>query len=190
MNKEQIVTSFGTILEMLHDRKHALPPNVSAANLAETLAAETVMKQVVEVDIGTTRVIYFTPQKFKWAELKKYFEDIEGVSHVILVLCENLTQNNIKSIQTCSVPIEIHLISRLQFNITKHVLVPKHEVIIDKHEIDKIVQDYRLKSRHQLPVLLKNDPIARWYAMKTGDVVKITRPSETAGEYIIYRCCL
>lgn len=190
MNKEQIVTSFGTILEMLADRKISLPAHICPAHIAEVLQAETVLKTVIEVKINDIKVIYFTPPKFKWAEVKKHFEDVEDIKSIFLVLCENLTQNNMKSISSCPVPVEVHLITKLQFNITKHVLVPKHEVITDKAEIEKIVQSYRLKSRHQLPIILKSDPIAKWYGMKTGDVVKITRASETAGEYVIYRCCL
>jgi DNA-directed RNA polymerase subunit H (RpoH/RPB5) len=190
MNKDQIIKSFGTILEMLSDRGIQLPVNMSAAHLAETLESETVLKNIIEVKINNIKLIYYTPQKFKWADLKKQFEESKEDEHHILVLCENMTQNNVKSIHSSGASVEIHLVTRLQFNITKHVLVPKHEVIKDKAEIDDILRRYKLKSRHQLPIILKTDPIAKYYAMRSGDVVKITRTSETAGEYIVYRCCL
>ena len=103
---------------------------------------------------------------------------------------ENVTQNNMKMIQSLNLPVEVHLLSRLQFNITKHVLVPRHEVIRDKAVIDDILARYKLKNKYQLPIILKTDPIAKYYGMKNGDLVKITRASETAGEYIVYRCCL
>lgn len=186
MNRESIVNSFGTILEMLRDRGEDTG-GLEKEHISEIIKND--IKPVIEVVINKTKVIYFTPAKFKWADVKKYFEDEKPYAHYILVVCE-ITQINLKSIQGLGLPVEVHLVGRLQFNITKHVLVPKHEVIKDKDEVQRILEMYSLKNKFQLPIILRSDPVARYYGMKNGDLVRITRASETAGQYVMYRCCM
>lgn len=68
---------------------------------------------------------------------------------------------------------------------TKHVLVPKHELISDE-EKKELLGVYKLKES-QLPKILSSDAISRYFGAKRGQVFKIIRNSETCGEYIYYR---
>ena len=192
MNKDHIITSFGTILEMLQDRGIDIG-DVTKHHLSDVLGSDP-YRQVVEIVVNKVKIIYYTPAKLKTADVRSILEeDMQSEKTYdlhILVLNENPTQNNMKALHDLTVNLEIHLLKRLQFNITKHSLVPKHEVIRDKKLIDDIVEMYKLKNKYQLPLILKNDPIAKYYGMKPGEVVKITRVSESAGQYVAYRCCL
>jgi DNA-directed RNA polymerase subunit H (RpoH/RPB5) len=74
----------------------------------------------------------------------------------------------------------------LQFNITKHDLVPKH-IICPNDEISQVLKKYSLQNISQLPVISKDDAIMRYYNYKSNSVIKILRHSKTSGTYTFYR---
>lgn len=78
---------------------------------------------------------------------------------------------------------------RVVNNPTQFAIVPKHEKMTND-EIKVLMKELYLTSRSQLPIIrFHEDMQARWLGLMPGDVVKITRPSPSAGEYIVYRVC-
>ena len=71
------------------------------------------------------------------------------------------------------------------FDIFKHELVPKHEVL-SPEELKNLLEKYRVKP-YQLPRIRASDTAAIAIGAKPGDVVKITRKSVTAGQSVSYR---
>ena len=71
------------------------------------------------------------------------------------------------------------------FNPLGHKMVPKHE-IIDETELKKILSEYNIE-KEQMPKIRVTDTAAVQIQAKVGDVVSITRDSQTAGKASFYR---
>jgi DNA-directed RNA polymerase subunit H (RpoH/RPB5) len=79
-------------------------------------------------------------------------------------------------------------INSLTNNLLNHRLVPKHKVIRNNEEIKKILKDCNANIS-QLPIILKNDIIAKLIRASPGDICKIKRIDDKCGENYFYRVC-
>lgn len=100
------------------------------------------------------------------------------LKHGIIIYNDVITSTSKKIIETLQdYDIEIFSMDELKFNITKHRLVPKHIKIIG--------DEYTELKKHasKLPIMLKSEPISRYYHYKPSDIIRIERSEGT----IIYR---
>ena len=81
-------------------------------------------------------------------------------------------------------------IDSFQMNPLKHYLVPPHE-IVPKEQHEGLMKTLYITQKTQFPLIrYHEDPITRVIGATPGDILKITRPSPSAGEYVIYRVCV
>lgn len=66
-----------------------------------------------------------------------------------------------------------------------HIYVPKHE-IMTKKEAEEVLTKFHCQPT-ELPFIFVNDPAIVGLGVKPGDMIKITRKSNTAGTSIYYR---
>jgi DNA-directed RNA polymerase subunit H len=66
-----------------------------------------------------------------------------------------------------------------------HELVPQHLKLSEK-EKEAFLKENNFTARN-LPKVLKDDSAVKELNPKAGDLIKITRPSKTAGESVYYR---
>jgi len=71
-----------------------------------------------------------------------------------------------------------------ELDISLHELVPKHEIVSEEEKAELIKKFGPLKL---FPRISVNDPQVKRLGAKPGDIIKITRKSDVAGEYVYYR---
>lgn len=73
----------------------------------------------------------------------------------------------------------------VSFNPLNHELSPKYEVLSEEERIN-LLKTYKIKPSN-LPKILDSDPAVKALGAKPGDIIKITRKSDLAGESVYYR---
>lgn len=111
--------------------------------------------------------------------LKKYNTDYK------FIIVQDITAKIEDTINSYGTQVEIFKFNKLQSDLTEHMLVPQHEVL-EKDEGDNVLESYRARKR-DMPLIRTNEDVARYYNMKSGEVVKIYRPSPITCEAVAYR---
>ena len=130
-------------------------------------------------------------------EVNQYFEGpVPSLTHrdTLLVIVKNEPNetmiNALTTLWNASKNfITVIPIRRLQYNILKHVQVPKHVLLTDEQKADL----YRTKMiRHdsELSVISRFDPVATLLCMRPGMVCRISRKSKTSMLTDVYRVCI
>ncbi len=71
------------------------------------------------------------------------------------------------------------------FDLFQHKLVPKHEILTEE-ERTALLAKFRVQP-YQLPQISSVDPCVKAIGAKPGDVLRVIRKSQTAGEHMAFR---
>ena len=186
-----------TIIEMLEDRGYIIPDMYKDVDLDtfRYLHNNKNIDMFIEKHKTENKKIYvkFTFSNLKASIIRGYIDEIvteyiNGIDDKLLLILNDKPNNSILKIPKVHDynMVEINWVNKLQFNITKHKLVPKHE-LLEKEDLETLIDIYKITNLSQLPVILKNDPIIKYYDFKPGNVCKITRPSPTSLNHVYYR---
>jgi len=191
---------YRTLANLLHNRGYMVQKSLremTPGAFIEKFGAEPVRDSltilVEKADDASNQLFVFFPEDDKVGvkPIKVYTDRMraEGVFNAIMVLKVDITPFAKQAVQEMSDSFRMEHFkeSELLVDITLHQLVPEHQVL-NSNEKTELLQRYRLRDT-QLPRIQANDPVARYYGMRRGQVVKIIRPSETAGRYVTYRIC-
>jgi DNA-directed RNA polymerases I, II, and III subunit RPABC1 len=174
-----------TLMEMLNDRgytKMALVDdhtvNVSFSVENESTGKLTLVYFIYDQKVSVKRI----------KTIKTLIDENPGRYHCLILIYKSTITSFAKQFiitDVNSLFVQAFSEVELSFNITRHCLVPKHEVL-NQDEKKQIIRQYRVTSKH-FPLMLVSDPVARYYGLLPGAMVRITRPSPTAGTHVLYR---
>lgn len=189
-----------TIKELVRDRGY----EVSEEEINITLSE---FKEIPDVATDRNKVNFAAYTPGREAGIFVYYADeksvgIKTMRKFISILDERKLESGILIYSSAMTPsankviasmaqqfsLEAFQEAELLVNITHHIMVPRHEVM-STEEKKALLARYRLKDT-QLPRIQLTDPVARYYGLKRGQVVRIIRPSETAGRYVSYRLAM
>jgi DNA-directed RNA polymerase I, II, and III subunit RPABC1 len=122
--------------------------------------------------------------KFNVEKIQEYISMLKKMDiwHCLIVYKDTATPIAKKVVEESKdIMIELFNEDELQYNITKHFLVPKHELVYKKKS--KECEEFKKKYSDKFPIILKSDPVSRFYGYNKGDIIKITRKNG----YVMYR---
>lgn len=184
-----------TILEMINDRGYYVPESENITFEQFVLKYNNKNIDIFINDEVKNKKIYVhfhnDIKNFSKGDLKNIMQKVisefsdQDINLILLLrekensaVSKELTKEAYKNV-------EVFLKKNMLFNITHHVLVPKH-ILLSKEEEKDLLEKYNT-NKGKLPKISKVDPIAKYYGMKSDQICKIIRKSPEVGEYIYYR---
>ncbi len=110
-------------------------------------------------------------------EIRKILKTLKEIKIYNFILCSNndVSQKSMESIIRSGFTYTVYNDDNIIRNPTKHNDVPKHVLIGEDEKKELVKKGYKL---NQLPIILINDPIAKYYGVKKGDIFFIDRSTE------------
>lgn len=192
-----------TVHQLVHDRGYEMAQEeleisleqfrtqYCAAGNIDKVAMQFYAKAPPESTMGQIYVAFCKNAAVGIKDMRDFVQTLSEQGHKvgILIYEKSMTPSANKIVQGVQGQFQIDTFqeSDLVVNITHHELVPRH-IIMKAEEKKELLAKYKLKET-QLPRIQMADPVARYYGLRRGQVVKIIRRSETSGRYSSYRIC-
>lgn len=117
--------------------------------------------------------------KLNIERIKAYIQELENshIRHCVIVYDDVITSSCKKILEyMVRFTFETFHLNEMQYDLTKHVLYNVHEKLTTQEVA-------RIECTKKFPVLLKSDPVCRYFHFQRGDVIRVKRKDGV----IIYR---
>ena len=198
-DREDVYRSRLTLLDILDGRDYDTKPfrKFSPLEISKALllsdgfkSLSFVTKKLKADEPKVCMVEYLNISRTKMAE---YFVDYPSadLAEIIVMIMDPVIdvhhQLALSLYMTKKIHVSFFSVFHLVNNPLNHVLVPKHEILSSEEET-AMMKKYHVASKSKLPLIRYHvDPIIRLIGAVPGNIVKITRPSESAGVTLYYR---
>jgi DNA-directed RNA polymerase subunit H (RpoH/RPB5) len=203
---DNIYRSRMNLLDILEDRGYNVDKYRKFSPAEATAAITSFPSLSFKVSKDDTKVCDVRYASITRQKLDKFFDDIEdgdteNIEVIIMMILPISDAHHIAALKQYmkfketgekerrKLRVSFFSVDTMVVNPLKHMLVPKHEILPqDQHK--QLMDSMNITSKSKFPeIKFHIDPIARCIGAVPGDIVKITRPSSSAGESIIYRVC-
>lgn len=197
-----IYNSRKNLLEILEERGFNIE-NYSNFSITEIgiLTENNQLDMLLEND-NTKKKIYVKYYVNKLIKPQNIYDIVEDLFHLesilekkddlMIIIKDEPNDTMLENIKDIWVSENIYIslvnIKRLQFNILKHTLVPKH-TILTANEKETFMKKYNILDKSQIPDISYFSPVSIVLGLRPHDVVKIERNSRTAIQADFYRIC-
>lgn len=189
-NYNTFCISRNVIKEMLHDRGYKLNETVKTKKDYEKALEECKIEEKATKKEINILVIWYPhiddEIKITIQEISNLSSRLENEEYdkILIITDVVVTPKASKTIEVDKDIFELRSFEETQYNVTKHVLVPKHRRL-SKQEKNEVLSMYNTTA-DKISKLKRSDPICRWYQFKSKSLIEITREG-TNGPEISYR---
>jgi DNA-directed RNA polymerase I, II, and III subunit RPABC1 len=180
---DKIQTVIKTLCRIISERKYS---NKSVKEIFDKLKPiindDQMLFTIDDKKFGIKFVSNFLTTIKKEASIENFLEKNSDVHKFVII--NRLSDRAVKQILEHK-NTEVFTIDELLIIVIDHYLVPQH-ILLSPEEKENYLTTFNHQIRDMKKILL-NDPIAKFYGAKVGDMFKIIRPSITAGKDIDYR---
>jgi DNA-directed RNA polymerase subunit H (RpoH/RPB5) len=133
--------------------------------------------------------------------ISKFYDELPSMSidnpiSFIFIYGMSLTPTDLKAINKFDLELKkvnglltVFEDNELYVNPTRHILTPKHRKLTVS-EAKKLMTTNMIKSKANMPHILKTDPVSKWLGFRTGDIIEIERFNKNSGVSYFYRSCV
>ena len=199
-----VYNSRNTLVEILTEKGYKTDDySTFSINEVDAMYKNTQLDMLLTHSTNSRKVYikyYLKAKQIKKPDLDDIIEDLYFIENVLtkedclIIVTEDEPNDTIIAkinylYEHDGIFIVIHNIKRLQYNILKHTLVPKAN-ILSNAEVEALKQRFNLMSVKQLPEVSRFDPQSLAICLRPGEVCKYDRKSATALNTEYYRVCV